>query len=161
MKSWVSWNVSAARSASKTRISYGCSITSAVNWANSSCANRLFIEPRYTLGFALQDVSGLSLYLLSSFLVIVMGERMRRAHRHAHASAGLAVARQRAVEAEMEERKRAEQAVRQNEERLRTILDSALDAVITIDAQGCVAYWNPQAEKIFGWSKSAAVGKRL
>jgi two-component system, cell cycle sensor histidine kinase and response regulator CckA len=59
------------------------------------------------------------------------------------------------------EHKRAEAAVRQNEERTRLIFDTSLDAVITIDRQGCITDWNPQAEKVFGWTKSKAIGKKL
>ena len=59
------------------------------------------------------------------------------------------------------ERKQAEQASRQSQERMRLILDAALDAAIMIDAQGCVREWNPQAEKMFGWTRSEALGKKL
>src|SRR2546422_3016629 len=44
---------------------------------------------------------------------------------------------------------------------MRIILDTALDAVITIDPQGRIVFWNPQAEKTFGWSPAEAVGKKL
>src|SRR6059036_1092693 len=59
------------------------------------------------------------------------------------------------------ERKHAELAVRQSEERLRLVLDTALDAVITIDAQGAITHWNAEAEKIFGWTQAEATGKKL
>ena len=59
------------------------------------------------------------------------------------------------------ERSRAEEMLRQNEEQMRVILDSALDAVVTIDRQGRVLSWNTQAEKIFGWTEAEAVGKTL
>jgi PAS domain S-box-containing protein len=59
------------------------------------------------------------------------------------------------------ERKHAELAVRQSEERLRLVIDTALDAVITIDAEGAITHWNAEAEKIFGWTKAEAIGKKL
>lgn len=34
----------------------------------------------------------------------------------------------------------------------------ALDAVISIDSEGIVAAWNPQAETVFGWSHAEAIG---
>jgi PAS domain S-box-containing protein len=43
--------------------------------------------------------------------------------------------------------------------RLRSIFDSALDAVVTMDAQGRITDWNPMAERVFGWPKSEAVGR--
>ncbi len=47
------------------------------------------------------------------------------------------------------------------EESFRRLLDSALDAVITMNAQGLITGWNPQAETIFGWSREKAIGRRL
>src|SRR5438132_3086529 len=43
--------------------------------------------------------------------------------------------------------------------RLSSIFDTALDAVITMDANGVITDWNPMAETIFGWPKSEAVGR--
>jgi PAS domain S-box-containing protein len=40
-------------------------------------------------------------------------------------------------------------------------LDSALDAVITIDSRGFIKSWNPEAERIFGWSRQEILGKTL
>src|SRR5439155_24004928 len=54
-----------------------------------------------------------------------------------------------------------ELAVRQSEERLRLVIDTALDAVITIDAHGAITHWNAEAEKIFGWTKAEATGRKL
>lgn len=41
------------------------------------------------------------------------------------------------------------------------ILESALDAVVSIDREGRIVRWNPQAERIFGWSAADVVGKLL
>jgi PAS domain-containing protein len=40
----------------------------------------------------------------------------------------------------------AEEALRQHHERIHLMLGTALDAIITIDGQGFVTDWNPQAE---------------
>ena len=48
-----------------------------------------------------------------------------------------------------------------SEMRLRTITESAQDAILTMDAQGAVSYWNPAAEKIFGYSKEEAMGRNV
>ena len=53
-------------------------------------------------------------------------------------------------ESDITERKAAEAARRESEERTRQIIDTAPDAVITMDAQGRISGWNPQAETIFG-----------
>jgi PAS domain S-box-containing protein len=52
-------------------------------------------------------------------------------------------------------------ALRASEERLRQLIASASDAVVVMDTAGQVAYWNPSAERLFGWSASEAVGQRL
>jgi two-component system CheB/CheR fusion protein len=43
----------------------------------------------------------------------------------------------------------------------RTFLDSALDCIITIDASGRVQEFNPASERVFGFTRSEAVGKEL
>jgi two-component system cell cycle sensor histidine kinase/response regulator CckA len=55
----------------------------------------------------------------------------------------------------------AEEALRQSEHRTRLIIDTALDAVITMDAAGHITDWNTQAEKIFGWSREEVLGQRM
>jgi PAS domain S-box-containing protein len=58
-------------------------------------------------------------------------------------------------------RRKAEEQLRLAEDRARLVLDSSLDAVITIDASGAITGWSKSAEDIFGWSCQAAVGKRI
>lgn len=41
------------------------------------------------------------------------------------------------------------------------ILESALDAVISIDRDGLIVRWNAQAERIFGWSAAEATGRLM
>jgi len=41
------------------------------------------------------------------------------------------------------------------------ILRSALDAIVMIDKDYKITFWNPQAEHIFGWSSKEAIGKPL
>jgi PAS domain S-box-containing protein len=43
----------------------------------------------------------------------------------------------------------------------RTFLDSALDSIITMDASGRVQEFNPASERVFGFTRSEAVGKEL
>ena len=49
----------------------------------------------------------------------------------------------------------------ERERQLRSIVDSALDAVVTFDDEGRVTDWNPAAEAMFGWPKSEVVGRIL
>ena len=47
------------------------------------------------------------------------------------------------------------------ESRILQILDSSLDAVVTIDSEGKVVHWNDQAERIFGWTRCEVFERRL
>jgi PAS domain S-box-containing protein len=38
---------------------------------------------------------------------------------------------------------------------------SALDAVVAMDAEGRIQGWNRQAEAIFGWTRDEAIGRSL
>jgi len=41
------------------------------------------------------------------------------------------------------------------------LLDIAGQAIIAVDAQGLVLYWNKQAEKMYGWSDEEALGRSV
>ncbi|MBL8796413.1 MAG: PAS domain S-box protein [Planctomycetia bacterium] len=57
--------------------------------------------------------------------------------------------------------KAVEQAVRDGEARKTAVLESALDAIIIIDAQGWVLECNPAAEKMFGYLRAELIGTEL
>jgi PAS domain S-box-containing protein len=59
------------------------------------------------------------------------------------------------------ERKRADEALRQQREWLRVTLASIGDAVITTDTEGHVTYLNPVAESLTEWNQEQAQGKPL
>lgn len=48
-----------------------------------------------------------------------------------------------------------------SEQQYRRVVDTALDAVVSMDGEGLITDWNTQAENIFGWSRAEAVGRRL
>ncbi|NND60866.1 MAG: PAS domain S-box protein [Gammaproteobacteria bacterium] len=50
---------------------------------------------------------------------------------------------------------------RENEARTELVIESALDAVITIDDLGFIRRWNPRAAEMFGWSNEEVVGTDL
>ena len=62
---------------------------------------------------------------------------------------------------DIEDLKQSQENLRRAEEKTRLIIDTALDAVITMDAQGTITSWNKQAEVIFGWSSSEAIGQHM
>jgi two-component system sensor kinase FixL len=59
------------------------------------------------------------------------------------------------------ELKQAESALREREERLRVILNTAPDAIITIGADGIVQSFNQAAEAIFGYSASEVMDQNV
>jgi len=52
-------------------------------------------------------------------------------------------------------------ARREDEARLRATIETAMDAVVQMDAAGTITGWNSQAEKIFGWMHDEAIGRTL
>jgi len=59
---------------------------------------------------------------------------------------------------ELRERRRADESLRASEERYRAVVQTAHDAIITIDRSGAIVDWNMAAEMIFGFSASEALG---
>ncbi len=45
--------------------------------------------------------------------------------------------------------------------RLRAVVETAVDGVILIDAQGCVQLFNPACEKLFGYSADEVIGRNV
>jgi PAS domain S-box-containing protein len=58
-------------------------------------------------------------------------------------------------------RKVAEAAQRENQARNSAMLESAPDAIVTIDQEGKIFGWNPAAEKLFGYRRAAVLGKEM
>jgi PAS domain S-box-containing protein len=65
------------------------------------------------------------------------------------------------IQEENEARKNSEQALKESEERFRSVAQSASDAIVTTNSKGIVIEWNRGAEKIFGYSKEEIKGKEL
>jgi PAS domain S-box-containing protein len=47
------------------------------------------------------------------------------------------------------------------QDRIRQIVASALDAVVSMDASGLIIGWNPRAEEVFGWRAGEAIGRQM
>lgn len=58
-------------------------------------------------------------------------------------------------------RRRSEEALRESEARKAAILNTALDAIITIDQQGRVLEFNPAAERMFGYTREEVLGHQM
>jgi len=54
-----------------------------------------------------------------------------------------------------------ESALRDREARLRAILDTAVEGIITIDERGLIESFNPASEKFFGYTAAEVIGKNI
>lgn len=62
---------------------------------------------------------------------------------------------------DMTEHKRAAEHLRRSEARHTAILEAALDAILSIDHLGVIHDWNSAAERMFGYTRGAALGHRM
>src|SRR5229473_3890881 len=65
------------------------------------------------------------------------------------------------VARDVTEHRSAEQALREGAARLRTLIETAVDGVILINARGVVLVFNPACEKLFGYSADAVIGQNV
>ncbi len=65
------------------------------------------------------------------------------------------------ISRDIQERKQAEQALRESEERLARVLESAMDAIVTLDEQERICLFNAAAEDMFRCSAAEVLGQRF
>jgi PAS domain S-box-containing protein len=56
---------------------------------------------------------------------------------------------------------KATEALRESESRFSAITDSAQDAILMMDPEGNLTYWNPAAERVLGYPSTEALGRNL
>lgn len=72
-----------------------------------------------------------------------------------------APARYMGVVIDITERKRAEQALRENEKRLSTIFNSTMESIVAFDRSGVIQSANPAARALFGYSNDEILGQNI
>ena len=55
--------------------------------------------------------------------------------------------------------KQIEKELRENEDKFRTIAQTAVDAIILADAHGNIIFWNKSAQRIFGYTEDEIFGQ--
>jgi sigma-B regulation protein RsbU (phosphoserine phosphatase) len=65
------------------------------------------------------------------------------------------------VQRDVSDRKRAERALSESEARIRAIVETAADGIITIDEWGIIHTCNVAVEKIFGFTREEMVGRNV
>jgi PAS domain S-box-containing protein len=65
------------------------------------------------------------------------------------------------LEHEVEQRKRAEAALRASDERFRRVVESAPDAIVIVNARGEIVLVNAQTERLFGYARAELLGRRV
>jgi two-component system, sensor histidine kinase and response regulator len=67
----------------------------------------------------------------------------------------------RAQEQDLVKRREAEQTLRESEQKSRYVIESAADAIVSIDDQGLVREFNRAAERLFGYTAAEMAGEPL
>jgi two-component system sensor kinase FixL len=62
---------------------------------------------------------------------------------------------------DLSRRVQIEEALRKSEERLRSIVESAVDGIIVIDDRGLIQAFNPSAERLFGYRLNEVLGQNV
>jgi PAS domain S-box-containing protein len=105
------------------------------------------------LGFAAAALGAVVIWALTKDIHISLGEYLARAAVYFPVAVGVGwIAGRLRV---------AEQTIEDRERRLRTVVESSTDALVTIDADGRILAWNPVAENLFGWTADEVMGKDL
>jgi PAS domain S-box-containing protein len=96
--------------------------------------------------------------LLAVFLVSLAAGSIHRALDRARGQEQALAAGNRELEAEIAERIRAEKALRDSEERYRTILDSIEDGYFEVDLAGNLTFFNDSLSRMLGYPRAELMG---
>ncbi|MGH2787765.1 MAG: response regulator [Actinomycetota bacterium] len=61
----------------------------------------------------------------------------------------------------LRQRARAEKELKESETRIRSIIEAATEAFVSIDERGVITGWNDKAHTMFGWSRDEVLGRTV
>gem|GEM_PF-1306821 len=99
-------------------------------------------------------ISTAIVYTLVAVIAALVQDRLRKAAIREFDARSIAGA-------ESRQRKLAEAELWASEEMRKRIVNSSLDAVIAMSGDGTITMWNPNAEKLFGWTRAESIGRRF
>ncbi|MDE3076854.1 MAG: PAS domain S-box protein, partial [Chloroflexota bacterium] len=127
--------------------------------------------PRFSALAALEELHGRDLDLPFIILSGTIGEeaavKAMKAGAHDYVMKGDTVRLIPALQRELREagertaRRQAEQALAESEQRYRTMVDTANDAIIALDARGRITYVNARTPEMLGYELPELIGRRF
>jgi PAS domain S-box-containing protein len=106
-------------------------------------------------------VAGLFMTVLMTGLAISSGRNRADLERRIEERTSDLIASNDCLQTEVAERRRAESNLRDSEERLRGVLRTAADGIISIDQRGTIQQFNPAAERIFAYPAVEVLGRNV
>lgn len=111
----------------------------------------VFFPPYWSLGEPLSLLPGSAGFVVSALTILLIIHHFQRQTERQH----------RRLLNERSERQRAEQDVAETGVRLTEIINTAMDGIISVDANQLIVLFNPAAEKMFGHSAADIVGTSI
>jgi PAS domain S-box-containing protein len=104
----------------------------------------------YLGGLTVNELIGFLTYMIGTGPIIVLGDRMRAAHRELEARHAELSSTNLALESKIEA-----------QSLLAAIVASSSDAIISKTLDGIITSWNKGAERLFGWTADEAIGQPI
>lgn len=118
------------------------------------------IAPASAIHFV-ESTKGIFFILLTALTLYLLLLRQRIVGRDEYAELEREAAESEQLTRSLGEVRAAQAALSQSEARLRNLIASSLDAIITVTTDDLILEWNHEAERLFGWSAAEAIGEKL